>query len=156
MADIFGRYWCLQAATVFMLIGSALCTGAPLNAFAVLLLGRGLQGVGAAGIDVLVAVVLADKVSLKENAKNNSIFAFVGGCSYGVGPVLGGECPVNQNRQTQLSLTLFAGYLTRTDWRLCFGINLPICVAAMVVLFFIRDIFLGPQPLQVTEQIEPR
>lgn len=136
MADIFGRHWCLQASTVFMLIGSALCTGAPLNAFPVLLLGRGLQGVGAAGIDVLVAVVLADKVSLKENAKNNSIFAFVGGCSYGVGPVLG-------------------GYLTRTDWRLCFGINLPICVVAMVVLFFIRDIFLGPQPLQSTGQIEP-
>lgn len=73
------------------MVGSALCTGAPTHAFPVLLLGRALQGVGAAGIGVIIRVILADKVSLKENAKNNSIFSLVAGVSSGAGPVLGGE-----------------------------------------------------------------
>jgi MFS family permease len=93
MVDIFGRHRSLQAATFIVLVGSTLCTAAPTYAFPVLLLGRALQGVGAAGIGVTIEVVLADKVSLKENAKNNSIFSFVAGTSYSVGPVLGGRQP---------------------------------------------------------------
>lgn len=46
-----------------MMIGSALCTG--VNVFPVLLLGRALQGVGAAGINISVRTVLADSVSLR-------------------------------------------------------------------------------------------
>ncbi len=91
MADIFGRHWSLQAATFIVMVGSTLCTAAPTSAFPLLLLGRGLQGVGAAGIGVIIETVLADKVSLNENAKNNSIFSFVAGTSYAVGPVLGGR-----------------------------------------------------------------
>lgn len=91
MAEIFGRHYSLQACVVIMLIGGALCTGAPTYAFPVLLLGRGIQGMGCAGISVIVRIVLADKVSLKENAKNWSIFSFTAGMSYGVGPVIGGE-----------------------------------------------------------------
>ncbi|KAJ9132255.1 MFS general substrate transporter [Pleurostoma richardsiae] len=129
MTDIFGRHHSLQACIILMMIGSALCTGAPTDAFPVLLLGRGFQGLGCAGIGVIVKVILADKVSLKENAKNWSIFAFVGGCSYGLGPVIG-------------------GYLTRANWRWCFGINLPIAFVAVLVVFFVlREELLGPQPL---------
>lgn len=90
MADVFGRNWAINAAIVLMIIGSALCTGAPTNAFPVLLLGRGFQGLAAAGLNVVVRTILADRVSLQENAKNWSIFAFVGGVSYGLGPVIGG------------------------------------------------------------------
>jgi MFS family permease len=91
LADVFGRNAALNIAVILMLIGSALCTGAPTNAFAVLLLGRGYQGVAAAGINVVSRAILADKVSLEENAKNWAIFAFVGGISYALGPVIGGE-----------------------------------------------------------------
>lgn len=90
MADVFGRNATLNASLVIMLIGSAMCTGAPTNAFPLLLLGRALQGVAAAGLEVLVQTILADKVSLQENAKNWSIFAFVSGVSYALGPVIGG------------------------------------------------------------------
>lgn len=92
MADVFGRNASLNAAVILMLIGSALCTGAPTSAFPVLLLGRGFQGLAAAGLNVVVRTVLADKVSLQENARNWAIFALVGGVSYAVGPVIGGEC----------------------------------------------------------------
>src|SRR5687768_1730147 len=74
-----------------MLVGSALCTAAPTNAFAVLLLGRALQGIASAGINVLCRTILADKVSLKENAKNWAVFSLVGGTSYALGPLIGGK-----------------------------------------------------------------
>ncbi|KAJ4004434.1 hypothetical protein NW766_011740 [Fusarium irregulare] len=129
MADVFGRNASLNAAIILMLIGSALCTGAPTTAFPVLLLGRGFQGLAAAGLNVVVRTILADKVSLQENAKNWAIFSLVGGISYGLGPVIG-------------------GYLTRADWRWCFGINLPIAVLALIVVFFVlRKELLGPQPI---------
>ncbi|KAH6960843.1 hypothetical protein HG530_004552 [Fusarium avenaceum] len=129
MADVFGRNVSLNAAVIIMLIGSALCTGAPTAAFPVLLLGRGFQGLAAAGLNVVVRTILADKVSLQENANNWAIFSFVGGISYGIGPVIG-------------------GYMTRADWRWCFGINLPIGVVALILIFFIlRNELLGPQPI---------
>ncbi|KAL4730246.1 hypothetical protein ACLX1H_002279 [Fusarium chlamydosporum] len=129
MADVFGRNASLNAAIILMLIGSALCTGAPTTSFPVLLLGRGFQGLAAAGLNVVVRTILADKVSLQENAKNWAIFSLVGGISYGLGPVLG-------------------GYLTKANWRWCFGINLPIAVFALVIVFFVlRKELLGPQPI---------
>ena len=99
MADVFGRNVTINAAIVLMLVGSALCTGAPTSAFPVLLLGRGFQGLAAAGLNVVVRTILADRVSLQENAKNWSIFALVGGASYGLGPVIGGESKA-QNEAT--------------------------------------------------------
>ncbi|KAM0330656.1 hypothetical protein ACHAQA_003607 [Verticillium albo-atrum] len=137
IADIFGRHTTIQVAMVLMILGSALCTAAPTGAFPVLLLGRGIQGFGSAGMDITVRAIVADKVSLSEDAKNWSIFTFVGGVSYSIGPVIG-------------------GYLTSADWRWCFGINLPVGVAAMIVVFFVlRKELLGPQPLpQLQETAE--
>jgi MFS family permease len=106
MADIFGRHMSLQACIVVMMIGSALCTAAPTSAYPVLLLGRGLQGLGCAGIGVIVRVILADKVSLKENAKNWSIFSFTAGISYGIGPVIGGNDSSHDVACQFLQLTL--------------------------------------------------
>ncbi|KAH7156112.1 major facilitator superfamily domain-containing protein [Dactylonectria macrodidyma] len=129
MADVFGRNTSLNSAIILMLIGSALCTGAPTNAFPVLLLGRGFQGISAAGINVNIRTILADKVSLQENAQNWAIFSMVGGASHAVGPVIG-------------------GYLTSADWRWCFAINLPVAAVALIVIFFfLRKELLGPQPL---------
>ncbi|KAL5324576.1 hypothetical protein ACEPPN_009122 [Leptodophora sp. 'Broadleaf-Isolate-01'] len=128
-ADIFGRHTALQATMVIMLVGSAICAGSPTSAFPLLLFGRALQGVGAAGIDILSKVVLADKVSLKENAKNNSIFAFVGGLSYCAGPAIG-------------------GLLTSVSWRWCFILNIPIALIGIVITFIVlRKELLGPQKI---------
>lgn len=90
LADIFGRHVTLQSTLVLMLIGSALCLSAPLNAFPLFIFGRAIQGISCAGINVVVRVILADKVSLKEYAKNYSIFSFFMGISYALGPVIGG------------------------------------------------------------------
>ena len=87
-ADVYGRHAALQTAMVLMLVGSALCAGA--QAWAMLLLGRALQGIGSAGIANVSKIILADKTTLRDNAKNNSIFALIGGIGYSVGPVIGG------------------------------------------------------------------
>jgi MFS family permease len=72
----------------FMLVGSTLAAAA--QSWGMLLLGRALQGTSAAGIMSIIMIVLADKVSLKENAKNSTIFTLVSSIGYSVGPVIGG------------------------------------------------------------------
>ncbi|OTA54932.1 major facilitator superfamily transporter [Hypoxylon sp. EC38] len=134
MADIFGRHYALQICSFIMLIGSALCTSVPIHAFGAFLLGRALQGVGCAGLNTTIRAILADKVSLKENAKNWSFFSLVGGLCYGLGPVIG-------------------GYLTAANWRWCFAINLPIAfVGILIIFFFLRKDLLGPQPIPELEE----
>jgi MFS family permease len=128
-ADVFGRYAALQTALASMLVGSALCASAPAIAFSMLLVGRALQGIGCAGLLIVTKVILADKVSLKENAKNNTLFTIVAGVGYGVGPVIG-------------------GYLTQVSWRWCFILNIPIGVVALVIVhFLLRPELLGPQKI---------
>jgi MFS family permease len=88
IADVFGRHYVIQVSIFFVLIGSILGAGA--QAWAMLLLGRALQGLGFAGLDIVTKTILSDKVSLKENSKNNTIFTLLNGLSFGVGPVIGG------------------------------------------------------------------
>lgn len=88
LADVFGRHVVLQLAVFLTLAGSTLCAAA--QTWGMLLLGRALQGTSSAGIMNIVMIILADKVSLKENAKNNSIFAFISGLGYAIGPEIGG------------------------------------------------------------------
>lgn len=116
-----------------MVVGSAICTGSPTSTFGVLLFGRALQGVGAAGVNISVRTILADGVSLSEYAVNWTIFALVAGIGFSIGPVIG-------------------GYLTTASWRWCFAINLPIGVAAMILaVFILRKDLQGPQPLPQLE-----
>lgn len=92
LADVFGRNVAITSSIILMLVGSALCTGAPTSAYGMLLLGRSFQGISASGLSVLTRTILADKVSLEESAKSWAIFSIVGGFAYGLGPVAGGKC----------------------------------------------------------------
>ena len=119
----------MEATLFLMMIGSALCVAAPSDAFPVFILGRAIQGLSVSGITVCTRVILCDKVTLKENAKNNSIFALFAGVAYAIGPLIG-------------------GFLTDKNWKWCFGINLPVAVVGILLVFFVlRPELLGPQPL---------
>jgi MFS family permease len=136
IADIFGRYGALQMAIICMLIGSALCAGSPVTAFPMLLFGRALLGMGCAGLNIIVRTVLADKVTLAEQAKNTTIFTLVGGIGYGIGPTIG-------------------GYLTSVSWRWIFIINVPLGLIGMVMAHFVlRPEMLGPQPIIRSDGIQ--
>lgn len=135
LTDLFGRHVVLQTAILIMMIGSAICTGAPTSSFPVLLLGRALQGVGAAGVNISIRTILADRVSLSEYALNWTIFALISGLGFSIGPVIG-------------------GYLTQASWRWCFAINLPIAVVAMlVVVVFLKNDLQGPVPILEMEGV---
>lgn len=71
-----------------MILGSALCAGARTDAFPMLLAGRGLEGVGSSGLMILIDIILSDKVSLSENAKNQTLFTFVYGIGFSIGKLL--------------------------------------------------------------------
>ena len=86
LADVFGRYAALQIAVVLMTLGAVLCASAPV--WPVLVLGRALQGVGTAGMSTCSLIILADNVSLKEQAFNTSIFHFLIGIAYATGPLV--------------------------------------------------------------------
>ncbi|KAJ5942963.1 Major facilitator superfamily domain general substrate transporter [Penicillium verrucosum] len=133
LTDLFGRHIVLQSAIFIMMIGSAVCTGAPTSAFSVLLVGRALQGIGAAGVNISIRTILADRVSLAEYAVNWTVFALVSSIGFSIGPVIG-------------------GYMTQTSWRWCFAINLPIAVVAMVVVALVlRTELQGPLPIPEPE-----
>ena len=117
LSDTFGRHSAIQFATFFLTLGSVLCAVAP--NFPVLLLGRGFQGMGGAGIQNIAMIILADKVSLKEQAINTSIFQFLGGIGYAIGPVIGGE-------------------IVDTNWRYAFVLCAGLGAVAMVCQFFLR------------------
>lgn len=112
-----------------MTVGSAICTGAPTSQFGVLLFGRALQGVGAAGVNVVGHVIMADRVSLEDFAWNWTLSALISAVFFGIGPVVG-------------------GHLTQVNWRWCFAINLPIAVVGMLLIVIIlgKDL-VGPQPI---------
>jgi len=114
IADTYGRHAALQIAMVCMLIGSTLCAAA--QTWGMLLLGRALQGVSAAGIANMVKIILADRVTLAEQSKNSTIFSMVTGIGVSVGPLIGGALSVK-------------------NWRYCFVISIPIAALAMVLIF---------------------
>lgn len=97
-----------------MLIGSTLCAAA--QTWGMLLLGRALQGMSSAGINNMIKIILADKVTLADQSKKSTIFALVSGLSFAVGPVIGGSLAVS-------------------NWRYCFVISIPTSVLAMVLIF---------------------
>ncbi|KZF21408.1 major facilitator superfamily transporter MFS-1 [Xylona heveae TC161] len=131
LADIFGRHAVLQAAVFLTVVGSTLAAAA--QTWGMLLLGRALQGVSAAGLLNVVQICLSDRVSLKDNAKNNTIFSLVSGISYSIGPVVG-------------------GYLTNANWRYCFVISIPVAVLAHVIIF----VLLRKELVKGTYQVQPR
>ena len=120
LSDTFGRHSALQIAMWTLTIGSILCATAPV--WSVLLLGRGLQGVGTAGVQNVAMIILADSVSLKEQAVNTSIFQLLNGIGYSVGPVIG-------------------GYIVDSNWRyafvLCAGMG---ALSAFSILFLRKDL----------------
>jgi MFS family permease len=80
LADIYGRHFALQFEMFWILLGSVLCAAA--QSWGMLLLGRALQGLGAAGIMSLSRIILSDGATLAETSRNNSILSVISGVRY--------------------------------------------------------------------------
>ncbi len=126
LADLYGRKRVFYAGAGLFLVGSALC-GFAWNMMALIAF-RGLQGLGAGAILPIAMTIVGDIYGPADRARVQGYVASVWGVSAVIGPLLG------------------AVLVQQFSWALIFWVNLPIGVAAMVML----AVFLNERP-QVRE-----
>src|SRR5947208_1420664 len=114
LSDIYGRRAMIIAALSLFIAGSVLCAVAP--NMPVLILARGLQGLGGGGIMPVVQTVISDLVTPRERGQYQAYFSGVWVAAGIGGPVLGG---------------VFAEHL---HWSMIFWINVPLSLAALGLL----------------------
>jgi EmrB/QacA subfamily drug resistance transporter len=114
LSDIYGRRAMIIASLSLFIAGSVLCAVAP--NMPVLILARGLQGLGGGGIMPIVQTVISDIVSPRERGQYQAYFSGVWVAAGISGPVLGG---------------LFAEHL---HWSVIFWINVPLALGALAML----------------------
>lgn len=110
--DLFGRKLIFQVSAIIFITGSFLCGLA--GNMTLLILWRGLQGIGAGGLMVTSMALIADVVPLRERGKYQGAIGAVFGVATVIGPLLGG---------------LFTDHLS---WRWCFYVNVPIAILVVV------------------------
>ena len=133
LGDLYGRKKLFMFAISVFVLGSVLCTFA--TSMYELAAYRAFQGLGAGGLFTLVLAIIGDIVSPRERAKYTGYFMATFATSSVLGPVVGG---------------FFAGHseiLGITGWRWVFLVNVPVGIAALVVVF--RTLHLSHQPRQV-------
>src|SRR6202165_561050 len=88
LSDVYGRRAMMLASIGIFIAGSAACAAAP--DMIMLILGRGLQGVGGGGILTLAQALLADAVAPRERGRYQAYMGSVWVTAGLGGPVLGG------------------------------------------------------------------
>src|SRR5262245_15835178 len=114
LSDIHGRRAMLHTAVGLFIAGSVLCAAAP--NMMVLILGRGLQGLGGGGILPLCQSIIADVVAPRERGRYQAYMGVVWVTSGVAGPVLGGVLAEHWH------------------WSLIFWLNVPLGLAAALLI----------------------
>ncbi|MFZ2493884.1 MAG: MDR family MFS transporter, partial [Thermoanaerobaculia bacterium] len=114
LSDLFGRRLIYQIGIGVFLVGSAACGLS--NTMFQLIFARALQGLGAGALAPLAMTIIGDIYTLEERGRMQGLFSGVWGLSSIVGPLVG-------------------GFITdQISWRWVFLINLPIGIAAAVII----------------------
>src|SRR6202050_1198241 len=114
LSDIYGRRAMIITALGLFMAGSILCAVAP--NMTVLILARGLQGLGGGGIMPIVQTIISDVVTPRERGQYQAYFSGVWVAAGIAGPILGG---------------VFAEHL---HWSMIFWINVPLGLASLALL----------------------
>lgn len=116
LSDLYGRRLLYQIGIGVFLLGTLLSGFAA--SMEQLVVFRAIQGLGAGALVPLGMTIIGDSFSLKERAKMQAYFSGVWGLSSVIGPVIG-------------------GFVTdQLSWRWVFFINLPVGVAAALIIGF--------------------
>ncbi len=113
-ADLVGRKPMMLLGISIFLVASILCGFA--WSMVALIVFRALQGLGAGAVLPIGQTIIGDVYSVAERAKVTGYVAGVWAASSVIGPTLGG---------------VFSDYIS---WRWIFFVNIPIAIAAMLVL----------------------
>ncbi|MBE3561166.1 MAG: MFS transporter, partial [Ktedonobacteraceae bacterium] len=123
LSDLLGRKPLFLFGVVVFLIGSAL-SGAS-QSMNQLIIFRAFQGIGAGALMPLAIAIVGDLFTPRERGKWQGVTGAVWGLSAIVGPVAG-------------------GWITEhASWRWVFYVNLPIGIAALLVLIFLMPALRG-------------
>jgi EmrB/QacA subfamily drug resistance transporter len=123
LSDLFGRKPIFLFGVVVFLIGSAL-SGAS-QSMNQLIAFRAIQGIGAGALMPIAIAIVGDLFTPRERGKWQGLTGGVWGISAIIGPTLGGW--ITQN----------------ASWRWVFYVNLPIGIAALLVLIFLMPTLRG-------------
>ena len=114
LSDLYGRKPMFMIGIVIFLVGSAL-SGLSQN-MGMLILFRGVQGVGAGALFPVALAVIGDLFTPAERGKYQGLFGAVFGIAFVVGPLVG-------------------GWLTeQVSWHWIFYVNIPIGLVALFVI----------------------
>ncbi|MGH3797404.1 MAG: MFS transporter, partial [Pseudonocardiaceae bacterium] len=126
LSDLYGRKPLFLLAIVVFIVGSILCTiSTSMYELAVF---RAVQGLGAGGLMSLALAIIGDVVPPRERARYQGYFLAVFGSASVIGPLVGGG---------------FAGassILGIAGWRWVFLVNVPLAVAALIVVAKVLNI----------------
>src|SRR5712671_123346 len=114
LSDIYGRRAMIITALSLFIVGSILCAVAP--NMPMLIVARGLQGLGGGGILPIVQTVISDIVTPRERGQYQAYFSGVWTAAGIGGPIIGG---------------VFAEHL---HWSMIFWINVPLGIASLALL----------------------
>ncbi|KAI9231459.1 MAG: major facilitator superfamily domain-containing protein [Podila humilis] len=109
-SDIFGRKSTMLFANVMFMIGSVISGWA--TSMNMLIIGRGVSGIGAGGLMAMVFIVLSDMLDMRERGKYIGLI----GAMFSFSSVIG----------KYLSPLLGGAFTDHATWRWSFWINLPI------------------------------
>ena len=114
LSDLYGRKPIYMLGIVIFLIGSAL-SGLSQN-MGMLILFRGIQGVGAGALFPVALAIIGDMFTPAERGKYQGLFGAVFGIAFVAGPLIG-------------------GWLTENlSWHWIFYVNIPIGIVALIVI----------------------
>lgn len=121
LSDMYGRKKLLMIAVGLFTFGSILagCAGS----MVLLVIDRGIQGLGAGGMLTLSMIIVGDLYTIEKRGKIQAVFATIWAISSIIGPVLG---------------SFFVATLT---WRWIFFINIPIGMATVLCLIPYKEQF---------------
>ncbi|NYI03208.1 MDR family MFS transporter [Allostreptomyces psammosilenae] len=112
LGDLYGRKNLFLISIAIFVIASALCGFS--QSMMQLIVFRGIQGIGGAGLMICAQAIVADVVPARDRGRYMGVMGGVFALSSVAGPLIGGF------------------FTDQADWRWCFWINLPVGVFAFV------------------------
>ncbi|MED1203259.1 MDR family MFS transporter [Heyndrickxia acidicola] len=127
LADLYGRKKIYMMSMAFFILGSIVCGLS--HSMTMLLIGRGIQGLGAGGLMPLAMAISSDLFPVEKRAKIQSLMGPIMFIPMLAGPLMGGY------------------FVDKASWHWIFFVNIPVGITAAALLAF------GLQEASVKKQV---